>query len=264
MLKNAMKLSMSALILVLAVSGPAYSHELQQQNVFAGAANGRVSAEVQKMLADHPSFSDVRASVEDSIVTLQGSVASYQNKMRLHDIVKGLKGVEGVRNQVQVSTAAIADDQLVEALARKLRYDRVDQGNVFNNLTLDVHDGRVILGGNVRTDVDRDSAFAIVANAKGVTDVVDQVQVAPVSIFDDQLRLRLVRAIYGSPTLQRYALDPEAPIRIVVENGHATLYGVVQNRMDRQIAYFQARSVPGLFSVDDRLVVANSEAALNR
>ncbi len=216
------------------------------------------------MLADHPSFSNVRASVEDGIVTLQGSVESYQNKVRLHDKVKGLKGVEGLRNQVEVNTPAIADGQLLETLARKLRYDRVDQGNVFNNLTLDVHDGRVVIGGNVRTDVDRDSAFAIVANAKGVTDVADNIQVAPVSIFDDELRFRLARAIYGSPTLERYALDPQAPIRIVVQNGHATLYGVVQSRMDRQIADLQARSVPGLFSVDDRIVVANSEAALNR
>jgi osmotically-inducible protein OsmY len=258
------KFCVAALVLVLTVSGLAYSHEVQQQTTFASTADARVSAEVQKMLADHPSFGDVRASVEDSIVTLQGTVGSFHNKVRLHDIVKGLKGVEGVRNQVQVNTPAIADDQLLETLARKLRYDRVDQGNVYNNLTLDVHDGRVIIGGNVRTDVDRDSALAIVANAKGVTDMVDQIQVAPVSIFDDELRFRLARAIYGSPTLRRYAIDPQAPIRIVVENGHATLYGVVQNRMDRQIADMRARSVPGLFSVDDRLVVANSEAALNR
>jgi osmotically-inducible protein OsmY len=263
MLKNIVKFCVAALVLVLTVSGLAYSHEVRQ-TTFASAADAAVSAEVQKMLADHPSFGDVRASVEDSIVTLQGTVESFHNKVRLNDIVKGLKGVEGVRNQVQVNTPAIADDQLVDTLAGKLRYDRVDQGNVFNNLTLDVHDGRVIIGGNVRTDVDRDSALAIVANAKGVTDVVDQIQVAPVSIFDDELRFRLARAIYGSPTLQRYALDPQAPIRIVVENGHATLYGVVQNRMDRQIADLKARSVPGLFSVDDRIVVANSEAALNR
>jgi osmotically-inducible protein OsmY len=262
MLKSTMNFCLAAVFLVSTISGFAYSYEIQPQT--PNTADAKVSAEVQKMLADHPSFSDVRASVDDSIVTLQGSVESYQNKMRLHDKVKGLKGVEGVRNQVQVSTPAIADDQLAETLAKKLRYDRVDQGNVFNNLTLDVHDGRVILGGNVRTDVDRDSALAIVANAKGVTDVTDDIQVAPVSIFDDQLRLRLARAIYGSPTLHRYALDPEAPIRIVVENGHATLYGAVESRMDRQIAELQARSVPGLFSVDDKIVVAGSEAALSR
>src|SRR5215471_9690003 len=176
MLRNMMKFCLAAFVLVLAVSGPAYSDQVRQQNVFASNTDARVSAEVQNMLADHPSFSEVRASVEDSIVTLQGSVESYQNKVRLHDKVKRLKGVEGVRNRVQVNTPAIADGQLLETLARKLRYDRVDQGNVFNNLTLDVHDGRVIIGGNVRNDVDRDSALAIVANAKGVTDVTDNIQ----------------------------------------------------------------------------------------
>lgn len=264
MSKSTVKFCLAALILVLTVSGLAYSDQIQQQSTSASTADVSVSAEVQKMLADHPSFSAVRASVEDSIVTLQGSVESYQNKVRLHDKVKGLKGVEGVRNQVRVNAPPVADDQLAETLARELRYDRVGQGNVFNNLTLNVHDGRVMVGGNVRSDVDRDSALSIVANTKGVTGMTQNIQVAPVSIFDDQLRRRLVRAIYGSPTLQRYALDPEAPIRIVVQNGHATLYGVVDSRMDRQIADLQARSVPGLFSVDDKIVVAGSEAALSR
>jgi osmotically-inducible protein OsmY len=256
-----MKFCLAALFLVSTISAFANSPDFRQA---APAADAKVSAEVQKMLADHPSFRDVKASVEDGIVTLRGSVESYQNKVRLHDKVKGLKSVEGVRNQVRVNTPAIADAELAGTLAKELRYDRVGQGNVFNNLTLDVHDGRVMVGGNVRNDVDRDSALSIVANTRGVTDMTDSIQVAPVSIFDDQLRRRLVRAIYGSPTLQRYALDPQAPIRIVVQNGHATLYGVVDSRMDRQIADLQARSVPGLFSVDDRIMVAGSETALSR
>ena len=250
--------------LVLALSVPALTHANTLQAAASAPNDAKVLQNVEKMLADHPSFKSVRPSVEDGIVTIQGSVESYYNKVRLHDKVRGVRGVEGVRNQVEVSTERLSDDQLLNGLAKKLRYDRSLQGSVFNNLTLEVRDGHVNVGGNVRTEVDRDSALAIVANAKGVTDMTNSVNVAPVSIFDDDLRFRLFRAIYRNPTLSRYALDPQAPIRIVVENGHATLYGVVDSKLDKTVADLQARSVPGLFSVDDKLVVASSEAAMAR
>ncbi len=73
-------------------------------------------------------------------------------------------------------------------------------------------------------------------------------------MFDDELRVKLYRAIYGAPTLRRYEMDPQKPIRIVVENGHVTLYGVVDGAMDKQIAGTQASSVPGVFSVNSQLV----------
>lgn len=76
-------------------------------------------------------------------------------------------------------------------------------------------------------------------------DVADEISVAPLSAFDDQLRIRLARAIYGHTTLQQYAMDPQAPIRIVVENGKVELYGVVLNDMEKQMAFMQANSVPG-------------------
>jgi len=252
-------LSVALLILPLVVSVAGFALPTGAARR-ADAKDAIVLQNVEKMLADHPSFQNVQPSVEDSIVTLQGSVESYHNKLRLHDKVKGVKGVEGVRNQVQVSTEAIPDDKLVNMLADKLRYDRVGYGIVFNNLTLQADDGHVIIGGNVRNYTDRDSALSIVENAKGVTDVTDNIEVAPVSLFDDQLRVRLARAIYGSPVLQKYALDPQAPIRIVVEHGHVTLYGAVDNKMDRQIAYMQALSVPGAFSVDNKIVVPSDQA----
>jgi osmotically-inducible protein OsmY len=49
-------------------------------------------------------------------------------------------------------------------------------------------------------------------------------------------------------------MDPQKPIRIVVENGHVTLYGVVDSAMDKQIAGTQASGVSGVFSVDNQLI----------
>src|SRR5256885_8000190 len=93
---------------------------------------------------------------------------------------------------------------------------RVGYGHVFNSVTLGVKDGVVTLGGEVINYPDRDSAISLVQNEPGVKDVVANIKVLPTSIFDDQLRLRLARMIYGDPVLSRYAIDPQAPIRIVV------------------------------------------------
>jgi hypothetical protein len=87
-----------------------------------------------------------------------------------------------------------------------------------------------------------------------VKDIVDNIEVAPTSIFDDQLRMKRYRAIYGSTSLQRYELDPQKPIRIVVDNGNGTLYGVVDNSLDKQVVGTQASGVPGVFSVNNQLI----------
>jgi len=86
--------------------------------------------------------------------------------------------------------------------------------------------------------------------------VVNQIEVLPPSPMDDQLRRKLFRAIYGYPTLQKYALPTIKPIRIIVKNGHATLEGVVDNDTDKNLVGVRANGVPGLFSVTNNLVVA--------
>ena len=103
------------------------------------------------------------------------------------------------------------------------------------------------------------NGYDVVETTPGVRGVIDNIQVQPTSQFDDELRIRLAQAIYGHPALQKYAMVPNAPIRIVVNNGHVTLSGVVDSQMDKQIAETQAKSVPGVFSVDDQLIVAGKQ-----
>ena len=79
--------------------------------------------------------------------------------------------------------------------------------------------------------------------------------IAPVSNFDDGLRLRAARAIYGDPALRKYAIDPARPIRIIVDNGHVTLVGAVNSVMDKQIAGIRAGQLFGAFSVENKLEV---------
>jgi len=161
-----------------------------------------------------------------------------------------------VRNDIAVAGETVPDSQLQQKLAKKLAYDRVGYyDNAFNYVAVDVKDGVVTLTGDTMWDVPKDSALAIVARTPGVKDVVNEVKVLPVSTFDDSLRLRTARAIYRDSVLGRYATDPADPIRIVVDGGHVTLYGTVQSTMDKNIAGIRAGSVPGAFSVENKLVV---------
>jgi hyperosmotically inducible protein len=226
----------------------------------AMAATGRYDQQIQQAvshkLQDAKKLQSVNASVEDGIVTLTGTVNLYQDKLDAGKKVKKVANVTGVRNDVAVAGETVPDGQLQQKLAKKLAYDRVGYSdNTFNYLALRVKDGVVTLSGDTVWDVPKDSALAIVARTPGVKDVVNDVTVLPVSIFDDSIRLRTARAIYRDSVLGRYASDPAHPIRIVVDHGHVTLYGTVESTMDKNIAGIRASSVPGAFSVNNKLVV---------
>ena len=229
-------------------------------SVTAMAATGRYDEQIQQAVSrkihDAEQLQSLSSSVEDGIVTLTGTVNLYQDKLDAAKKVKKIAKVTGVRDDIVVAGEAVPDSQLQQKLAKKLAYDRVGYyDNAFNYIALNVKDGVVTLTGDTLFDVPKDSALAIVARTPGVKDVVDDVTVLPVSGFDDSIRMRTARAIYRDSVLGRYASDPVDPIRIVVDNGHVTLYGTVQSAMDKTIAGMRANAVPGAFSVENKLVV---------
>jgi osmotically-inducible protein OsmY len=100
----------------------------------------------------------------------------------------------------------------------------------------------------------------VVENYPGVKDVIDNIEVAPVSPMDDRIRLAEGRAIYGFPQLNKYAIDPAKPIRITVVNGNVTLSGVVDSQADKDVANIRANGVTGVFKVVNNLEVVGSTA----
>jgi osmotically-inducible protein OsmY len=207
---------------------------------------------------DNQKFHNVKSSVEDGIVTLTGTVDLYQDKLDAAKAAKKQKNVQGVRNLITVAGRAVTDEQLHEQLAKKIYYDRVGwYDSAYNYFTLSVKDGVATIGGETYNDVGRDSALAIAYRMPGVKDVVNEIKVSPVSIFDDSLRLREARVLYGDSALGKYAIDPARPIRIIVDGGHVSLYGTVISTMDKEIAGIRAGQVPGVFSVQNNLVVDN-------
>jgi osmotically-inducible protein OsmY len=214
-----------------------------------------------KSKLDKSQYKDVQIGVDaNGVATLSGTVNLYEYKADADKATHKVKGVTAVRNEIQVAGANVPDAQLQKTLAEKLAYDRVGYGNVFDAISLNVQSGVVTLGGSAHDYPNRDSALAAVATTPGVKDVIDEISVDPVSPNDDRIRMQVARAVYGFPSLNRYAIDPAKPIRISVQNGNVALYGVVDSQGDKDAAAIQANTVPGVFSVKNYLQVAGQPA----
>jgi hyperosmotically inducible periplasmic protein len=230
---------------------PRLASAADQQDV-AGAVHAKLNKSQYK---------DVQVSVDaNGVATLSGTVGLYEYKADADKTVHKIKGVSAVRNDIRVSGPEVSDAQLQKKLLEKVSDDAIGYGNVFDAISLDVHDGVVTLGGHSHDYPNRDSALAVVSTTPGVKDVIDNIAVDPVSPMDDGIRLAVARAVYGYTSLNRYAIDPEKPIRISVQNGHVELYGVVDSQADKDTANIRANTVPGVFSVENHLQVAGQPA----
>jgi hyperosmotically inducible protein len=255
MMMNVTK-SMKAAGLGLALALAAGGAVRAQTQAASGSSDAQIQADVMKAL-DNKKFKNVKAAVQNEVVTLTGAVDIYADKEEADKKVHHRKDVKAVQNLIEVAGPTVDDVTLRDKLAEKLIYDRVGYGTTaFNSFTIGVQNGVVTLGGTAYGPTDKDSALSLVANYPGVKDIVDNIEVAPVSPMDDRIRLAEARAIYGAPQLNKYAIDPAKPIRITVVNGNVTLTGVVDNQGDKDVANIKANGVPGVFKVVNNLQVA--------
>jgi len=222
----------------------------------AGRYDQTIQTQVTEKLTARQEFRNVQATVEDGIVSLSGTVDLYQQKLDAAKKARKTAEVQGVRNLIAVEGKSVSDAELAAQLDRKLYYDRVGYDVAFNYITASVENGNVTLMGEARTQVAADSALALTARMAGVKDVFNDIRVAPTSIFDDQIRMKALQTIYRDPVLSRYAIDPARPIRILVDNGHISLDGVVATQTDKNVAGIRANQVFGAFSVKNNLEVA--------
>ena len=158
-----------------------------------------------------------------------------------------------------IANGAVAAE--ATSLAPQVRHElaMLPYYSVFDNLTFQVEGTKVSLGGQVTRPTLRSAAERVVQRVDGVSEIVNDIDVLPVSSHDDRIRRAVYRAIYRQPVLSRYAIQAVPPIHIVVANGEVTLEGVVNSSMERAIAGLQANGVPGVFSVVNNLLVETDE-----
>ena len=142
------------------------------------------------------------------------------------------------------------DLRLAEEISAAVRM--YPQFTIFDDVSGTVEAGVVTLTGKVTMPYKREQIQKRVARIDGVREIRNEISVLPVSIFDDNLRRRVARAIYGNPSFWSYAAMANPPIHIIVENGHVTLTGMVNSNVERAIARSLASGF-GEFSVSNEL-----------
>jgi hyperosmotically inducible protein len=151
-------------------------------------------------------------------------------------------------------------ERAVQRIQKEVRHEllMLPYLGVFDYLAYKVDGYNVTLLGQVTRPTLKSDAENVVKKIEGVEKVDNQIEVLPPSPMDDQIRRRLYRAIYGFPSLQKYALGVQQPIRIIVKSGNVTLEGVVDNEADKNTAGIRAKGISGVFGVTNNLQVVKS------
>ena len=165
-----------------------------------------------------------------------------------------------------VASAAAAQDRKELQVFRDISdsVNRYTQFTIYDSVDASVARGHVVLDGWVTMPFKKDDIEKRVRNIAGVDTVDNRIQVLPVSQFDDELRFRIARAIYGNSAFWNYAAMANPPIHIVVNGGRVTLQGVVQSNVERQLARSLATGF-GEFEVKNQLKTdAEAQAEMER
>ena len=167
---------------------------------------------------------------------------------------------------VLTATLAVAGQAKEEGFNRQRVMEKIRKElvtlpfyGVFDNLSYSFDAGTATLYGQVVRPTTRSDAERRGARIPGVERVVNRIEVLPLSSFDDSIRRRAYRQIFGTAGLYRYAMGANPSLHIVVNRGHVTLEGVVGTEGDRRLARIAALQVPGVFSVTNNLRLDRDE-----
>jgi osmotically-inducible protein OsmY len=119
------------------------------------------------LVSQVPYLSGVTPIVRNGEVTLEGEVEWRFQKERAEDVVRRLRGVQSVINQIRVKPRLQAEnikDQIEQALVRSAEVDSA-------HIVVETEGGKVILKGMVRTLAEKDEAERAAWQAPGVTAV---------------------------------------------------------------------------------------------
>jgi hyperosmotically inducible protein len=160
--------------------------------------------------------------------------------------------VAGIFAAPLAASAQVTDTELANKVASTVR--KYPHFTIFDDVTITVKDRAVTLTGRVTEQMKHDELGARIAKVDGVRQVVNNIGVLPSSPLDSELRQRIAKAIYGNPSFVRYTSMTVPPIHIVVENGHVTLTGYVNDEGEKALAFALAH-VNGAFDVKNELKI---------
>lgn len=217
--------------------------------------DAQIGAQVEHQLVEE-GIPGVSVAVSQRTVTLSGTVGSVWARDEAIDQARKVDDVVGVVNALTILRAE-SDDALAAAIAEKLR--RYVFFSVFDDVNIEVNDGVATLAGFVTMPHKSQAMAKLASRVSGVQGVADELEVLPVSGFDDSIRYAIAVRIYNDPLFWNYAIQVNPPIHVIVQHGRVTLTGVVISEVERRKAEVIARGVFGVMSVENRLRLEGGE-----
>jgi hyperosmotically inducible periplasmic protein len=234
-------------IILFAVVGAGQQHNM---------SFSQITAEIQDRLYHAHIFQhgNVQVSFSNGVATLTGGVDSVGVKMDAEKAARKVDDVNKVVDQVTINR----DDTAPEGILRQARRSILLYPfyTIFDHIVLQCQpDGDLIVSGQVTQPYKKLDIGNFLAHIDGVTQLTNNLQVLPVSQFDDEIRIAVARAIYDDPYFINYRNQPIPPIHIIVDNGNVTLYGVVNSPVDKAKAGEDARLATTYFGFKNDLRV---------
>jgi hyperosmotically inducible protein len=195
----------------------------------------------------------VQTTLQNGVATLAGTVDNLGAKLDAERAARKASGVVQVIDNIQVRADDVTPRQILEE-ARKQVVTYYAYG-IFDNVVLQAEGSTLTVSGQVTQPFKKQDIGNFLTRVRGVATLENNLEVLPVSFFDDGLRLAVARAIYGDPFFVYYANQAHPPIHIIVDNGHVTLEGAVATPLDRTKAEMAARLAGLSFSVVNNLRV---------
>ncbi len=229
--------------------------------------DAEIKADVEQALLIDPvadSYElDVR--VDQGRVTLTGVVDSWAENQVAMDVVRSVRGVVGVRSNIQVAgTEDRADSEIEAEVMRRLRSDvYVDSGTV----DVEVNDGKVVLSGAVGSAAERSRATQLSwvsgvhnVDAGGLEvqwwmrDKMRRAGAPDLAISDQEIERAVKDALERDPRVDA------SGIHVNSSTGVVTLAGTVDHLDARRAARRDAENTVGVWKVEDRLTVRSARA----
>ncbi|WP_263418871.1 BON domain-containing protein [Terriglobus albidus] len=218
-----------------------------------------VQRAVQQAFNRNPHLLDVSVSSSRGMVSLEGTVAHYQDKVDAETIATQTPGVRSVRNGIVVRTPVMEDPEIERKVEERLRFARADLGLTFPQIAVEAVKGVVYLTGPVKDSIERAVVLSLAGSTDGVLSVKDRLSVEPDLLADETTRTRVNKVIYSDPELSRSA---DIPIKASFANGTVTLMGSISDPQRKDSLLSRVRDVYGVSFVEDALVVRGQPSAI--
>jgi hyperosmotically inducible protein len=125
--------------------------------------------------------------------------------------------------------------------------------SIFDNVQFELNDGALELSGDVYRPVMKKMIERAVQRVEGVDSVTNNIEILPLSPYDDRIRIAVARQLFRNPVFTRHSIQAVPPVHIVVKNGNVRLEGVVNSELEKNVAFHVANGIPGVFSVTNNL-----------